>query len=945
MAVIGLICLMGSYVPSFSKEVAVEELSISLYNKPVTGFRFTLERSERFVANQVIAHVAAVEPTPPFQYERSIIYENIRYAPIADERDLSLYFLLKSIQGQFTELTVVVMYDYRRSINSREFPELATKLKIDIAKLIKETSGDVARFGDLLMDDGTIAKLEKPEKVPVAKDSGIQPSVAEHFKSEEVENESVLLRKDPFKNDNKQPNEDKKTSEAKTQVQDTTLQRLNARIQALEARESQLIAEAETQRIEQASLQRKHDILASKVKETKRLQDSVTMLNERVEALIGQSYVADDVSISNETASEMANLEKEAKRLNRLNAKLESENDSLLGVAIRYSEQLTRLSAGGKSTAEQMAKLSSENEGLRIELQEYKTKLAMGLGEGQGLAGTAAADSLLDLLSQAQVKNIALREEAEVRERNLGRLKEDNDYLNGKKMQLEERITSLEAENRNLREGNAAVVATLPNENLIDSLNGEIRTARRAAGTAKSELTQTQTEMAALQKSKDEQERRLVAAESEQKKLLAKIAALESGNAVAKTNPEPAVENATNKAMADSILILKQQLQRAQATAKEATASKEALTKAQTDLQNKDRDLRKAQTDLASRNLELSEAVKAKSALQKSLSDAEARLAENSSSRSATQQEVDRLKQENKNLGNNLAAKEQLLTKANADNKMLSDSAIAMRVQRSALRKELNTNERALRTQTSARDSLQKLLNTVGQRESELRRGIATLQSKVDSLAKVRVPEGEQVRFLREQRAKLDQQEKDLAARDVATADKEKLLSQRESVLQRKEADYANKESRFKDLEERERRVQLLEQQLNSREGVSLVDNNTPILIRDGRVLEYGNQVPVFIIESPLATNLIERQAVGYFLSRAELYDDRFPDLQYRAAKLADLDAGPIEVKIRIDARGAGSILQISFRLEDGEYIGGDKYPERTATAKQLISKMLRYKI
>jgi hypothetical protein len=936
---------MGTYFSGFAKEVVVDELSISLYNKPVTGFRFTLERSERFVANQIIAHVAAVEATPPFQYERSIIYENIRYSPIAEDRDLSLYFLLKSIQGQFTELTIVVMYDYRRSINSREFPELATELKIDIAKLVKETSGDVARFGDLLLDDAAIAKLEKVEKEPVAKDSGPKTPVAEHFKSEEVENETVLLRRDPFKNESKQPNENKQNSETKSQVNDTTLQRLNARIQALEARESQLIAEAETQRIEQASLQRKHDILASKVKDTKRLQDSITMLNERVEALIGQSYVADDVSISNETASEMANLEKEAKRLNRLNAKLEAENDSLLGVAIRYSEQLTRLSAGGKSTAEQMAKLSSENEGLRVELQEYKTKLAMGLGEGQGLTGTAAADSLLDLLSQAQVKNIALRDEAEVRERNLGRLKEDNDYLNGKKMQLEERINSLEAENRNLREGNAEVVANLPNENLIDSLNGEIRTARRAAGTAKSELTQTQTEMAALQKAKDEQERRLVAAESEQKKLQAQIAALESGNTVAKTNPAPALDDAANKAMADSILILKQQLQRAQATAKEATATKEALTKVQTDLQTKDRELRKAQTDLASRNLELSEAVKAKSALQKSLSDAEARLAENSSSRSATQQEVDRLKQENKNLTNNLSAKEQLLSKANSDNKMLSDSAIAMRVQRSALRKELSSNERQLRAQTSARDSLQGLLSTVGQREADLRRSISALQSRVDSLGRVRVPEGEQARFLREQRAKLDQQEKDLAARDVATADKEKLLSQRESVLQRKEADYANKESRFKDLEERERRVQLLEQQVNSKEGTSVVDNNTPILIREGRVLEYGNQIPVFIVESSLATTTSERQAIGYFLNRQELYDDRFPDLQYRTAKIVELDASPVEVKIRIDARGAGSILQISFRLEDGEYIGGDKYPERIATAKQLISKMLRYKI
>jgi chromosome segregation ATPase len=742
-ALIGFVCLMGSYVPGFAKEIAVEELSISLYNKPVTGFRFTLERSERFVANQVIAHVAAVEQTPPFQYERSIIYENIRYAPIADDRDLSLYFLLKSIQGQFTELTVVVMYDYRRALNSREFPELATLLKIDIAKLIRETSGDIARFGDLLLDEAAIAKMEAG---PVGKDAPLQPPVAEHFKSEEVENESVFLRRDPFKNDNRQP------ADNKAQVQDTTLQRLNARIRALEAREAQLIAEAETQRTEQASLQRKNDILTAKLKETKRLQDSVTMLNERVEALIGQSYVADDMSVSNETATEMAELEKENRRLTRLHARLEEENDSLLGIAIRYSEQLTRLSAGGKSSAEQMAQVTRENENLRIELQEYKTKLAMGLSEGQGMSGTAAADSLIDLLAQAQVKNISLRDEAEVRERNLGRLKEDNDYLNGKKMQLEERITSLEAENRNLRAGNAEVIANLPNENLIDSLNGEIRTARRAAGTAKAELAQTKADMETLQQQKDEQERQLVAAQTQEKNLQAKIAILETQSGTPPTTN--AGDPVADKALADSILTLKQQLARAQATAREATTAKEALTKAQADLQAKDRDMRKAQTDLATRTTELAEAQKAKSALQKSLADAEARLSANANSGSASQQEVDRLRQENKSLGNNLTAKEQQLAKATADNKMISDSAIAMRVQRTAMRRELESSERNLRLQSAARDSLQKQLSSIDSREKELKRTIMTLQSRVDSLARVRVPEGEQARFLKEQRAK-----------------------------------------------------------------------------------------------------------------------------------------------------------------------------------------------
>jgi hypothetical protein len=163
--------------------------------------------------------------------------------------------------------------------------------------------------------------------------------------------------------------------------------------------------------------------------------------------------------------------------------------------------------------------------------------------------------------------------------------------------------------------------------------------------------------------------------------------------------------------------------------------------------------------------------------------------------------------------------------------------------------------------------------------------------------------------------------------------------------LQRKEADYANKETRFKDLEERERRVQLLEQQLNAREGVTVADNNTPIQVREGRVVEFGNQVPVFIVESPLGMAAAQRQVIAYMLSREELYDDRFPELNYRTANLAELDAGPVEMKVRIDSRGTGTILQISFRLSDGEHLGGDKYRERINSAKQLISKMLRYKL
>ena len=72
------------------------------------------------MTKQVLEHVLGHASAKPFQYERTIIYENIRYAPITEDRDISLYFLLRDLQGQFTEMTYVAMYDYKRSVNSRE---------------------------------------------------------------------------------------------------------------------------------------------------------------------------------------------------------------------------------------------------------------------------------------------------------------------------------------------------------------------------------------------------------------------------------------------------------------------------------------------------------------------------------------------------------------------------------------------------------------------------------------------------------------------------------------------------------------------------------------------------------------------------------------------------------------------------------------------------------
>ena len=156
--------------------------------------------------------------------------------------------------------------------------------------------------------------------------------------------------------------------------------------------------------------------------------------------------------------------------------------------------------------------------------------------------------------------------------------------------------------------------------------------------------------------------------------------------------------------------------------------------------------------------------------------------------------------------------------KVAAENKTVKDSISQLHARRAGLIADIEGRDRTIRIQGQQRDSLQKQLQISATREKALGLDVIALQNRIDSLARVRVPEGDQARYLKEQRMKLDQLEKDLDARDITTTDREKLQAQRESVLQRKEADFAAQENLFKDREEREKRVQVLEQQPNARE-------------------------------------------------------------------------------------------------------------------------------
>jgi chromosome segregation ATPase len=619
------------------------------------------------------------------------------------------------------------------------------------------------------------------------------------FKREEVEKGGVYLPQDPFKPDNAP------SSGTKSVTNDAAVQRLSAKIQQLEAQGEEIKNAERNLRNEHATLQRQYDILLAKVSAIKRLQDSVALLNQRMESLVNQSYVADDISVSNETATEMVELERENEQLKLQNASLVAEADSLSAIVQKHKEQLARLASDSKAAAEQIARLRDEN------------------------------------------------------------------------------------------------------KKSIDSLNEEIRAARGTADTAKAELASQEKETEALQST---------------------VGSPSSGHVSA----------------TDSVKSLMRRLSAAERQAFEASAMKDALGRTQAELLTQGQELRKTHADLSARSTELAEERMATSNLQKSLAEAQWKLGEDANVKTAMQQEMDRYQQQNRSLQADLNAEDALAEKLTAENKTLKDSVAKVLLQKSVLERDLEARERSLLQQIQTGDSLHSQLTTAMLHEKDLRRSVSTLQGRVDSLARIRVPESQQAGFLKEQRSILDQREKDLSARELAVKDKEKLLSQREYALLKRESEAADQEARFRNLEDRERRIQLLEQQLNAREGISPADLNSVVQVKEGYIVESGERVPVFVVESSMGYKTVQRQIVGYMLSRDELFDDRFPELLYRAASLAELDSEAVEMKVRIESNGSGSRLQISFLLAGGEYLGGIQHHAGDAAAKQLIIKMLRYK-
>lgn len=382
----------------------MKEVSLSLYNKPVTGYRLVIDRGQATVTQHILQHVSFFDQHKPFQYEQTIIYENITYPPVTDTREITLYYMLRNLQEHYTELTVVAMYDYKRSVCAREFPDLSQRLVADIASLVRQASGDIVRYGDVLFDDAAIAKASQNQPLKTEKDpttSGItQPPAGE------VRTEKVLVEKDPFR-----PDEGFKLQ----QVSNDSMQKLLiAQRLMLEEKERELKQKEKALEEEK----RKYTGNYTAQAEVVMLKDSVEKLNWRILNMLRSVYTGDESRSGdegetimrlqeqlNKALSDKAALAGRVDSLNAVNVRNRSDlaeaNRQKRDLQTRYDAQKEILDsqAKGQALTENNSALLSENERLKKELDNARNEKAVlqtQLSNAKAGAGNTASlrDSL-----------------------------------------------------------------------------------------------------------------------------------------------------------------------------------------------------------------------------------------------------------------------------------------------------------------------------------------------------------------------------------------------------------------------------------------------------------------------------------------------------------------------------------------------------------------------
>lgn len=380
-------------------QVTVKEVSLSLYNKPVNGYRVMLDRNQKLVAGQIVKHVTASGVAAPFEFERTIIFENVFYKPVTDSREISLYYLLRTVDAQYTELTLVAMYDYKRCINFRDFPVLAIRMMSDLSELVRKTSGDELIFEGMAYNAQTLPEIEKKYLSSQMNQFGENPR-GTLTSEQDADQNPALNGGDPFA-----------ITPVKSEDPDSVLKVISLRRRELELKERELARREQELQVTKQELDVTRATLTRQLNHAGALKDSITSLNHRIALLEKQNLTGDEMSVSSDSRELVTRLQGELAESRNQFARLKAHSDSADARLETLSE--SELSARGRKEVMQkkIAELEEQNALYKEELKMLRRNATVNAGSAALLDSLTRIQSRLDYLEGKEAENVRLRSE------------------------------------------------------------------------------------------------------------------------------------------------------------------------------------------------------------------------------------------------------------------------------------------------------------------------------------------------------------------------------------------------------------------------------------------------------------------------------------------------------------------------------------------------------
>ena len=866
-----------------AREVEVKEVDLTLHNKPVSGFRMIIDRSSKTVLRSIIAANEDYN-TKPFHFEQTLIYENIRYAPVTSSRDISLYYIMRGLPGQMTELTIVGMYDYKRSINSREFPELSKGMLGEIGKLVRNISGDAISFkGEL---------FEQPEVTRQHNEEATYASTMEHYKEEEVENSSVYLKQNPFE-----------LSRGGGIVQDSVMKVLVSQLNELQRKEGVWRKKEQELRSRIQSYEQQKQIQDAKMQKYKVFADSIARLNQRIAMLQYPEYAGDPVSLTAEDAKILEELGDKYTEVSRKYTDLIMEADSLtmttagLGNLLRDKER-------------QNERLKRLLEDSRKREDELKLQLAAG---NSGTSEPIGADALSKLQSENSDLKTQLERETANRKEVAGKL--ESSQMENKRLRLEvEKAEVLRESLKNsLREKEEALAFyEKPANRDMNNMKWQIDALKKE----NSGLQEKLREQLALNKE------RFVLMDSI-KKLHQQMNAGIQPSEVTALRKQISDKDRELKNTRDQLALVKQERDRYKAKASSPSSGSSDLTAELQLAKQRAKNLdEKVQTLTAQREKDKSEI----ESLKLKLTQAKARAVPPDNKALMLETRVATLEKENEQLNERVRGKENQLLSF----KQLTDSLSGDIVE---LRRDIVRGEQLNRNWKTRFDSLL----VVAQRPLT-----ANEQFVREQMLKL-----EQDRQkLEEREEKIANEEKLLAQKNAYLGNREAELNAREkkySDLERREDQLKMLETQIRQNKTAEEVLDAMFGAYPELENNSGSGGSASYTVSSSETTELGARIPVINISTDLTMKKAQKAMIGYMLDQGNFYNEIYPDLIYESARIKEIGQGSLMVKVRFSPAGVGTKIGLSFLKPNGQYLNPTMVPDLEQRVESFTRAMINY--